>query len=494
MMWTPETGMAMLLVLPALSLLGILIAGRWPNVRDGWNILTGMAMLTNVAALVGAVHAGARPSLTLADLGHGLVLQFTLEPLGAVFAGVAASLFLVNTFFGIGYMRGNKAAHQTRFYAAFAIAIGSALGVAASGNMLTLFVFYEALSLSTYPLVTHNGDAKARRGGRIYLTILMGTSIGLFLPAIIAVQVIAGSTDFIPGGLLTGHVSGATASILLFLFAFGIAKAALMPVHDWLPNAMVAPTPVSAFLHAVAVVKAGVFTMLKMVVYLMGVQTVQSAPISPWLAGVAAISIVLGSLVALAQDNLKARLAWSTISQLAYISLGAFVATPLALMGALLQIVMHAFGKITLFMSAGAIYTANHATRVSQMWGMGRKLPIIFIAFFIGSLSIIGLPPFAGVWPKLFLIMGLTDPGHRWLIVALVVSSLLNVLYLLPVGLNAFMKPVPAKADGTPVIKAGKMPILTWLPPVFTAIMTLVLFFFAGQIMDFVRPVFEVGN
>lgn len=494
MMWTPEIGLALLLILPALSLLGIVVAGRWPNVRDGWNLITSALLLADVAALIGAVHAGARPGLTLVDLGHGLALQFSLEPLGAVFAGVAACLFLINTFFGIGYMRGNKAKDQTRFFAAFAVAIASALGVAAAGNMLTLFVFYEALSLSTFPLVTHNGDAKARRGGRIYLTTLMGTSIGLFLPALIIVQVIAGSTDFVPGGLLTGQVSPVMASVLLFLFAFGIAKAALMPVHNWLPNAMVAPTPVSAFLHAVAVVKAGVFTMLKMVVYLMGAQTVQHAPISPWLAGVAAISIVAGSLVALSQDNLKARLAWSTVSQLSYITIGAMVATPLALMGALLQIVMHAFGKITLFMSAGAIYTANHATRVSQMWGMARKLPVIFIAFFVGSLSIIGLPPFAGVWPKLFLIMGFTGEGHRWLIIALVVSSLLNVLYLLPVSLNAFMKPVPVKEDGSPVIEAGKMPILTWLPPVFTAAMTLVLFFFAGQIMDFVRPVFEVGG
>jgi len=428
----------------------------------------------------------------LADIGGGLSLQFTLEPLGAVFAAIASGLFLLNTVYGIGYMRGNKAGDQTRFFASFALAIGAAMGVAASGNMLTLFVFYEILSLSTFPLVTHNGDEKARRGGRIYLTILMGTSIGLLLPAVIATQVLAGTTDFVAGGLLQ-TAGPVVIGVLLVLYTFGIAKAALMPVHMWLPTAMVAPTPVSAFLHAVAVVKAGVFTMIKMVVYVFGIEAVRQSPVAHWLAAIAAFSIVAASLIAMTKDNLKARLAWSTISQLSYITLGAMIATPLALMGAALQVVMHAFGKITLFMCAGAIYTANHTTDISKMRGMGKAMPMVFVAFFVGALSIIGLPPFAGAWPKLLLLMGMTDPTDRWFMVALIVSSLLNILYLVPIPLNAFLKK-PKLVEGEMPPPSPKPPILTSIPPMITAAATLALFFMAGPIMDYLRPVFEGGN
>ncbi|PHR55285.1 MAG: cation:proton antiporter [Robiginitomaculum sp.] len=493
MNWTPELGLILLLVLPGLGFAGIVLAGKYPNIRDGLNLAMGAALVANVVGLVNAVGAGARPGVQLADIAPGLSLQFTLEPLGAMFAAIASGLFFLNTIYGIGYMRGNKAKNQTRFFASFALAIAAAMGVAASGNMLTLFVFYEILTLSTFPLVTHNGDEKARRGGRIYLIILMGTSIGLLLPAVIATQVYAGTTDFMVGGLLSGHVGPIVGSILLVLYVFGIAKAALIPVHMWLPNAMVAPTPVSAFLHAVAVVKAGVFTMVKIVIYVFGIDMVRASPAAHWLAILAAITIVVGSVIAMTKDNLKARLAWSTIGQLSYVTLGAMIATPLALMGATLQIVMHAFGKITLFMCAGAIYSANHVTDVSKMNGMGKAMPWVFGAFFIGSLSIIGLPPFAGAWPKLILLMGMTDPSDRWLMVALILSSLLNIVYLLPVSVNAFLKkPDPVEAENAH--NNAKPPLLTVLPPVLTAGATLGLFFMAGPIMDYLRPVFEGGS
>jgi multicomponent Na+:H+ antiporter subunit D len=256
---------------------------------------------------------------------------------------------------------------------------------------------------------------------------------------------------------------------------------------------MVAPTPVSAFLHAVAVVKAGVFTMIKMVVYVFGIETVRQSPVAHWLAAIAGITIVAASLIAMTKDNLKARLAWSTISQLSYITLGAMIATPLALMGAALQVVMHAFGKITLFMCAGAIYTANHTTEISKMRGMGKAMPMVFVAFFVGALSIIGLPPFAGAWPKLLLLMGMTDPMDRWFMVALIVSSLLNILYLVPIPLNAFLKKPKLVEEEMPP-PSPRPPILTSIPPMITAAATLALFFMAGPIMDYLRPVFEGGN
>ena len=491
MNWTPELGLGLLLIIPAIGCAGIVLAGKAPNFRDIINLVMGTALLVNVIALVKAVGAGSRPSLVLADIGGGLSLQFTLEPLGALFAALASSLFLLNTLYGIGYMRGTNAKDQTRFFAFFAVAIAASMGVAASGNMLTLFVFYEILTLSTFPLVTHNGDAKAKRGGRIYLTILMATSIGLLLPAVIATQVFAGSTEFVAGGLFAGTLGAGIIGTLLVLYTFGIAKAALIPVHMWLPNAMVAPTPVSAFLHAVAVVKAGVFTMVKIVVYLFGMDVVRDSAVAHWLAILAAITIVIGSLIAMTKDNLKARLAWSTIGQLSYITLGAMIATPLALLGAALQIVMHAFGKITLFMCAGAIYSANHTTEVSKMNGMGKAMPMVFIAFFIGALSIIGLPPFAGVWPKFLLFMGMTDKADQWLVIALILSSLLNIVYLLPISVNAFMKKAEPQANN---VADARPPVLTVLPPVLTATATLILFFMAVPIMDYLRPVFEGGS
>ena len=489
MSWTPELGLALLVIIPLCGSLGVLLFSRWPNLREAASLLAGLALVANTSALVMAVNGGARPELVLADVAGGMALKFALEPLGAAFAALASLLWLVNSLHSIGYMRGNKASNQTRFYLFFTIAIAAAMGVAASGTMFTLFVFYEALTLSTYPLVTHNGDAAARRGGRIYLSILMGTSIGLFLPAVIATQVLAGTTAFAPGGILAGSVTPALASVLLLLYAFGISKAALMPVHDWLPNAMVAPTPVSAFLHAVAVVKAGVFTMLKLSVYIFGLDFMRTVPAAHWLAWIAAISIVLASLIALGKDNLKARLAYSTVSQLSYITLGAMIATPLAAMGAALHIITHAFGKMTLFMCAGAIYTARHITTVSGVRGLGKSMPLVFIAFFVAALSIIGLPPLAGVWSKLLLMMGSTDPANRVFIGALVLSSLLNVGYLIPVPLKAFFSKAPEGEQA-----AAPPPRLTVWPPLLTAAGTIILFFAIGPILDFLRPVFESGG
>ena len=317
----------------------------------------------------------------------------------------------------------------------------------------------------------------------------MGTSLALLLPAIIGTQVIAGTTDFQLGGVFPPGTSLLATSILLFLFAFGIAKAALMPVHPWLPNAMVAPTPVSALLHAVAVVKAGVFTMLKVVVFTFGPSLAADTPASTTLSWVAAISIVLASVIALRQDNLKARLAYSTVSQLSYITLGAMLATPLAILGGGLQIVMHAWGKITLFMCAGAIYTISHRTKISQLDGLGRTMPWVFGAFLVGAISIIGIPPAGGSWPKFFLMAGALDSGKGILIAALIASSILNIIYLVPIAVRGFMKPPADIAADAIVAQEQKKHLWVIVPPVFTALGSVVLFFFAGDMVDFLTPI-----
>ena len=363
------------------------------------------------------------------------------------------------------------------------------MGVAASGNLLTLFLFYEVLSLTTYPLVAHKGDEKARRGARIYLSVLMGTSLLLFLPAVVMTYVFAGSGNFEVGGLLSplvmeGHLTSAMAGVLLVLYAFGIGKAALMPVHVWLPNAMVAPTPVSALLHAVAVVKAGVFSILKIALYVFGAEALMATPVSVWLAWIAAGSVVLASLIALTKDNIKERLAYSTVSQLSYVTLGAMLGVIAGFQGGSLQIAMHAFGKITLFMAAGAIYTVAHRTRVSELNGLGKAMPMTFLAFTLGAASIIGLPPMGGTWPKFFLMLGTAEAGQAWLMVALVLSSVLNILYLMPLSARAFFLPAgDPQADST--LKGSW---LLWLPPLCAALGVCFLFFLTGHMLDFLHP------
>jgi len=493
MSYTAELALFLLLIIPLVAAALIPLASKNPNIREGITLVAGIALLANVIGLIAMVSGGARPELHLGTFAGNFEVKLKLEPLGAIFAAIASSLWIVNSLFAIGYMRGNKEKNQTRFYAFVAVAIFGAMGIAASANLITLFIFYEALTISTFPLVTHKGDAKAKRGGTIYALILMGTSLALFLPAIIGTQVIAGTTDFAVGGVFPEGTSTLATSILLFLFAFGIGKAALMPVHPWLPNAMVAPTPVSALLHAVAVVKAGVFSILKIVVFIFGPSIMAETSMSTILSWVAAVSIVVASIIALRQDNLKARLAYSTVSQLSYITLGAMLATPMALIGGGLQIVMHAWGKITLFMCAGAIYTVAHRTDISKLDGLGRTMPWVFGAFLVGSLSIIGIPPMGGSWPKFFLMVGALDSGKGILMAALIVSSILNIIYLLPISIRAFMKP-PADLDKDHHVgEERKKHRWVIIPPVLTAFGALLLFFFAGPIAEFLGPMLPGG-
>ena len=394
-----------------------------------------------------------------------------------MFALVASFLWIVTTIYSIGYMRGHGESNQTRFYACFAIAIASAIGVAFAANLLTLFVFYEALTLSTYPLVTHSGTDEARRAGRVYLGVLLGTSIAFQLFAILWVFVLTGESGFRAGGILAGHAGPAATAALLALFVFGIGKAAVMPFHRWLPAAMVAPTPVSALLHAVAVVKAGVFAVLKVVVYVFGPSHLAAVGGgADWLLAVAALTVIAGSLVAMRRDNLKARLAYSTVSQLSYIVMGALLASAWGIVGAGLHIVMHAFAKITLFFCAGAILVAHHRTEVSELDGIGRSMPITMTAFLVASLSIVGLPLLGGMWSKWYLALGTIETGRHVLLAVLMLSSLLSVAYLLPIPVRAFAK--RGSAAGSGIAEAPRPCVLAIA---VTAAGCLVLFWYSDR-------------
>ena len=469
-MFSDASLLILALAIPAAVALLVALAGRWPNLREAISLVGALLLAVTIFMLLARVLGGARPSLHLATIAPGLDLALALEPLGMLFASVAATLWIANTIYSIGYMRGNSEPRQTPFYSAFAVAIFSTMGVALSGNLITLFLFYELLSLSTFPLVTHKQSPEAMRAGRVYLLTLIGASMILLLPAIIWTAVATGTTAFTPGGILAGHVNPIGMAVLFGMFVFGAAKAAVMPLHRWLPAAMVAPTPVSALLHAVAVVKAGVFTILKVSVYVFGLDTLRETGASQWLVYVAGFTIIAASFVALSADDLKRRLAYSTIGQLSYIVMAAAIATPAAAIGAALHIAAHAVSKITLFFAAGSVYTAEHVTKVSRMDGIGRRMPWTMAAFAIGTLAMIGLPPTAGFLGKWFM-LGAAGSASDWFAVGvIVVSTILNGAYFLPILTAAFLKPA-----GGPVAEA---PVAIVVALTATAIGTVLLFLF----------------
>jgi multicomponent Na+:H+ antiporter subunit D len=466
-----------------------------PNLREGFSLTVAILTFISVCNLLPLVMAGERPSFELVEMLPGLNLAFEIEPLGMLFAMIASGLWIVTTIYAIGYMRGHHEGNQTRFFTCFAVAIGAAVGAAFSANLLTLFTCYEVLSISTFPLVAHHQSAESRKAGRIYLGILLTSSVLFFLPAVIWTWHLTGTTDFAAGGILAGKIPDEAVPFLLALFIFGAGKAAVMPLHRWLPAAMVAPTPVSALLHAVAVVKVGVFTVVKVVTYTFGTKLLTDTGGSIWLMYVASFTILAASVIALGKDNLKARLAYSTISQLSYIVLGAAFANELGIMGAGFHIAMHAMGKITLFFAAGALIVLVHKTEISDMAGIGRKMPWTMGAFFIGSLCIIGIPPTGGSWSKWFLLMSAAD-ANAWLMGVLLISSLFSIGYLMPVVTTAFFRPLPADGGhhhgdghdhGSGNVERDH--ILCVIPPVLTAFGCVLLFFFSDQLYALLEPI-----
>lgn len=467
-----------------------------PNQRETVTIVTAVLLFAVNVMLTVKMVDGEALSLQIVAPVAGVPIAFSIEPLGMMFGLVASSLWIVTSFYAIGYMRANKEGHQTRFFACFAIAISATMLVAYSSNLLTMFIGYEVLTLSTYPLVTHHGDKKSMKAGRTYLGILLSTSICLLLTGIIVTWFLAGTLDFRAGGILTGKAPDMIILLLLGLYMYGIGKAALMPIHKWLPAAMVAPTPVSALLHAVAVVKTGVFVVLKVIVYVFGIDLLNSSGAGEWLIWIATITLVLASIFAITKDNLKARLAYSTVGQLAYVVLAGALATKWGILGGSMHIAMHAFGKITLFFCAGAIYTALHKTEISDMRGIGRLMPFTMFAFLIGALSVAGLPPGGGTWSKWYIALAAAETGHLIVVGALMLSTLLNVAYFFPIIANAWFVPQTAKSVGamaTPIEANGmkEAPLFCLIPLCFTALGCIALFVFAGEIETFLAPMID---
>jgi multicomponent Na+:H+ antiporter subunit D len=459
-----------LLVVPALVL-----SRKKPNLREAWTFSAAAAKLLIVASMVPAVLSGVELVYTVAEVIPGVAIKFRVDALGMLFALVSSTLWIVTSAYSIGYMRGLNEHSQTRYFCCFAIALSATIGVAFSANLLTLYLFYEMLSFATYPLVTHHQDLEARSSGRKYLLYIVGGSIGLVLPAMLIAYDLAGTLEFSKQGFLAGTGSKGLMLVLLLMLVFGFAKVGIMPFHSWLPAAMVAPTPVSALLHAVAVVKVGAFSVVRVITGVFGTDLLSSLDLGTIICYLASFTIITASLIALSQDGLKRRLAFSTIGQLSYIVLGVALLSPKGLIGGMTHIAMHAFGKITLFFCAGAIFVATGKKNISEMVGIGKRMPITMIAFFIGSLSVIGLPPTGGFFSKWYLVLGTLQADQVPMLIVLLSSSLLNAAYFLPIVYKAFFC---TKEEAMFPNTMEEAPVWCVAPLVVTAIGSIVLFFY----------------
>jgi len=434
-------------LVPAVGAILIAWTGeRRANLREFWSVAAGVVMAALVACMIPEVMVGGTPKdpLTLATILPGIELSFRADAFGLLFALGASLLWIVTSFYSIGYMRSLKEHAQTRYFVCFALALSATVGVAFSANLFTLFLFYEALTLVTYPLVSHKETAEAKAGARKYIIYLLGAAKVGLMTAIILTYNMAGTLEFEAGGIPEVREQITENPTLLFmifsLFLFGFAKNALMPMHSWLPAAMVAPTPVSALLHAVAVVKTGVFCTLRVFLFVFGATAMCEIGADQLALVAASVTIVVGSLLALGQDNLKARLAFSTVSQLSYIILGAALLNPDGVLGGIAHITFHAVSKITLFLCAGSIYVSTRKTEISQLSGIAKRMPWTMAAFALASLSVVGIPPTSGFVSKWYLALGTIENGNLILLAVLLVSSLLNAAYLGPVVFKAYFE------------------------------------------------------
>jgi len=431
------------LLIVAVSLVGaglIGISGRRPNLREFWTFAAAVLKFLLVLSLFPAVRGGKEVSISLVTFMPGVDLLLKADALGLYFALLASGLWIVTSIYSVGYMRGLQEHAQTRYFAFFALSLSATMGLAFSGNLLTFFLFYEMLTLSTYPLVVHKESQEAIRAGRIYLAYTLAAGMCL-LVAVGWTYLLAKQLNFTPGGFLDGLGTPRQLRVLFVLFCLGAAvKAGLMPLHAWLPRAMIAPTPVSALLHAVAVVKAGVFAFFRIVGFVFGPTVLSDLGVAKVLAIFAGATVLIASLLALLQDNLKRRLAYSTVGQLSYIVMGTALLAPLAYTGAMMHMVNHAFMKITLFFCAGAIYVHTHRQNISEMSGIGHHMPWTMAAFTVGSLGLCGVPGFCGFVSKFLLCQGGLQAGAQIVVWVLLGSALLNFAYFFPVVYSAFFK------------------------------------------------------
>jgi multicomponent Na+:H+ antiporter subunit D len=463
----------------------ILVSGRSPNLREFWSLAAATIKFLIVASMIPVILAGQSIEYTVLTFLPGIDLKFKVDSLGLMFGLTASFLWILTTLYSIGYMRTLKEHAQTRYFACFAVTLSATMGVAFAANLFTLFFFYEVITLITYPLVSHHETPEAYSAGRKYLVYLLGTSKTFLLAAILLTYSVAGTLDFKSQGVFSGVDPSIWLIVIYILFIAGFAKAAIMPFHSWLPSAMVAPTPVSALLHAVAVVKVGVFSILRVIFDVMGPDLMNRLNLGIPTAFFVSVTIITASIIAMAQDNLKMRLAYSTVSQLSYVVLGAALLTPAGMTGGMLQIINHAFAKITLFFCAGAVYVASHKKNISEMRGIAKQMPWTMLAFSVGALSMIGIPPTAGLISKWYLAMGSIQAGEVPILIVLLTSTLLNAAYFLPILYTAYFQEPKKDAGGHH--ESSEAPWIMVVPLLLTAAGTLFLGLYPNCFLDLVR-------
>jgi len=497
-------------MIPFIGSFFLIVTRKNPNLREGCTLVTAFLMFFSVISMISPVLAGNTLHYTLFDFWPTVPIGFRVDGMGLLFACVAATTWILTSFYAIGYMRSLNEHSQTRFYYCFAVTLFATMGAAFSSNWFTLFIFYELITLFTYPLVAHHETEDAWEKGNKYLAYLLGTSKVFLIPAILGTYYYAGSVDFTATGILSPE---ADKTVLVGIFIFylaGIGKVAFMPLHSWLPASMVAPTPVSALLHAVAVVNTGAFCVLRVIINVFGFDLVKTLHVGSWTLGemtalIASITIITASIYCMKANNLKERIAYSTVSQLSYMVLGGALLTTSGLTGGIMHIAMHAFAKITLFFCAGSIYVATKKTHVSQLSGIGRKMPWTMGAFAIATLSMVGIPPAGGFVSKWYLMVGSTQAGEFWTLLVLATSALLNAFYFVPIVINGFFgKPddddtpplmvpqsVGAAAAGVQKISFGQQiqeaPMLVVVPLCVTAVVSLLLGMFPGLLLGFIQ-------
>lgn len=470
----------------AVSFIGalLIVATRaWPNIREACSVVTAILKFLIVLTMVPAVLDGQTIRYTLLSLAPGIpILDFRVDALGILFAVTASFLWILTTCYSIGYMRSLREHSQTRYYFCFAITMSATLGVAFSSNLVTLYLFYELISFATYPLVAHKETDEAFDKGNKYVFYLLMTSKALLLASFMS-YALSGTFDFKPNGMFASDTNSTLLTITYFLFLVGIGKAAIMPFHAWLPAAMVAPTPVSALLHAVAVVNTGIFCVLRVMFHVFGVDMMKALDLGLITAIIASITIIMGSLYALTRDNLKALLAYSTISQLSYMVLGGALLTPAGMASGIIHIANHALGKITLFLCAGSIYVAAHKTRVSELNGVARQMPFTMAAFTLGALSLIAIPPLGGFISKWYLTLGSIEAGQYPIIAVLITSTILNACYFIPIVYAAFFRELPPGEKA----ERREAPTAMVVPLVLTATAVLIAFFMPSIFLDLAK-------
>lgn len=469
---------------PVLQALLVLALARPPGLRDVIHIGFSLFVAACAFSLLGAAAQGETARVVLARPLPNVDLAFSVEPLGALAAAVIAGLGALHALHAVGVVRAKQERAPALLLALIALASSATMAAAFSANLFSFFVAYQALTLAAFPLVAHRGDDESRKAARTFLATLLVSSIGLFMPAMIWTYALAGALDFQPGGVLAGRVSALTANALLAMFVLGLAPTAIPPMHRWLPASYVAPSPALVAIQALAVLPMGGVGVLKIAAFVFGPALHDAAAAARLLIVLAGTGMCAAALIALAKQDIRERLAYSCMAQSLAVTMGALLALPAGLFAAALQVTALACSAATLTMAAGSTEAVTGRRAVVDYAGLGRVMPWTFAGFAVASASMIGLPPFAGAWAKLWLITAAASAGLWWAAALAGVAAILTFAHLAPLAANALAARAPTDAFKRP----DGASILLVAPVVLSAAATLWLLVLADPLASFLAP------